>query len=504
MKSIVKAVFTLTFFTFIERTLGFLFKIYLSRELGAVGLGIYQVSMSVFFVLLTLTTSGIPLIVSKLTAKFRAEKNVRGEHALTSSALIIEVVTALVVCAAIFIFQDAIGGLFASRQSMTLLLLLLPAIFFSGVYSAFRGNLWGRQRYTTVSLLEILEQIVRIVLCIVLFYLGFDKVRMTALSLSLACVVSATACAVCYFCSRGRLKNPRGYLLPLLKSSAPITVIRASSSLNNSIIALVVPFLLTAQGMSKADSMYVFGMSVGMAYPLLYLPITVVGSLAFVMIPTLSSSMASGDMKDVRKQIETAVSFSILISALFVPMFFSLGGPIGSFIYNNADSGNFLAFSAWLLIPLSVENIVSSMMNSLDLEVASFVNYLIGSIFLFAILFAFYGHFNIKVLSIGMGVSLTVSTILDVRSIRKKTGISLSFMWTLLKCAGLLLPTVFLTKSLYAILPVMPEFFRIAIAGGTGIVFMALLALVFGAAKFDFFKSRRKKPLKTIAKQPRI
>ena len=65
-----KAVLSVTFFTVIDRVLGFIFKIYLSRELGAVNMGVYQVALSIFFLLLTATTSGIPLIVSKLMAKY--------------------------------------------------------------------------------------------------------------------------------------------------------------------------------------------------------------------------------------------------------------------------------------------------------------------------------------------------------------------------------------------------------------------------------------------------
>lgn len=80
-KTIFSAVFTLSVFTVIDRALGFIFKIFLSRELGAAMLGVYQVALSFFFVLLTATTSGIPLIVSKLTAKYRIsgelKKNVR-------------------------------------------------------------------------------------------------------------------------------------------------------------------------------------------------------------------------------------------------------------------------------------------------------------------------------------------------------------------------------------------------------------------------------------------
>lgn len=48
-KSIMSAVFTLTLFTVLDRALGFGFKIYLSRELGAASLGLYQVALSFFF-----------------------------------------------------------------------------------------------------------------------------------------------------------------------------------------------------------------------------------------------------------------------------------------------------------------------------------------------------------------------------------------------------------------------------------------------------------------------
>lgn len=132
---------TLTAFTVAERALGFLFKIYLSREIGAVGMGIYSVALSFFFVLLTLLTSGIPLVVSKLTAKNGRDAS----SGLCSAALIVEVITALAVCLVVALFRKPIGSLFADAQSMTLVMVMLPALVFSGVYSAFRGVLWGEK-----------------------------------------------------------------------------------------------------------------------------------------------------------------------------------------------------------------------------------------------------------------------------------------------------------------------------------------------------------------------
>ena len=145
------------------------------------------------------------------------------------------------------------------------------------------------------------------------------------------------------------------------------------------------------------------------------------------MIPTVSEGVGRGDFSRVNAQIESATGFAIIIAALFVPMFAALGEPIGRFVYGNETAGKFLSASAWLLIPLSVENITSSVMNSLDLEIRSFVNYLIGSAVSFIIMFAFYGSFRINLLGFALGVGWSTTCVLHLLSIRKKIGLRMSF-----------------------------------------------------------------------------
>ena len=64
-----------TFLSVAERGLGFLYRIVLSRLIGAEGLGLYQVSLSLFSVFLTVGTGGIPITVSRLISKSKAEKD---------------------------------------------------------------------------------------------------------------------------------------------------------------------------------------------------------------------------------------------------------------------------------------------------------------------------------------------------------------------------------------------------------------------------------------------
>ncbi|MDE7405359.1 MAG: oligosaccharide flippase family protein [Clostridiales bacterium] len=497
MNSMTKAVMTMTAFTFAERTLGFLFKIYLSREIGAVGMGIYSVALSFFFVLITLLTSGIPLVVSKQTATNKSESG-----GVCSAALIFELITALVVCLLVVTFQRPIGSLFAERQSMTLVIVMLPALVFSGVYSAFRGVLWGEKRFMSVSAVELIEQVARIIGCVVLFSLFSDKTVAVAASMTVACVVSALAVALFYFCGKRKLKSPKTHFKPLIATSVPITLSRTTSSINNYVIAIAMPFLLMSSGLNSEQSMYVFGSCVGMALPLLYLPITVVGSLAFVMIPTLSEAYASGDKKSMCRQIENALSFSVIIAAIVLPAYMALGEPLGTFIYNNTDAGIFLKKSAWLLLPLAFENIASSMLNSLDLEKKSLINYLIGATTMYVICFAFYSRFDMDVFILAFGLSLIASSVLDVIDIKRRTGFKLKFFKPLLICLAAAYPAWLFAEYIHSIIPgtVLP----IIVAGIGGVCFSALAAVIFGAVDFEMTVSKkRKKHLPLFGKNKR-
>ena len=70
-----------TFLSVAERALGFLYRIVLSRLIGAEGLGLYQIALSLFSVFLTIGTGGIPATVSRFICKSKAEQDTRGERA---------------------------------------------------------------------------------------------------------------------------------------------------------------------------------------------------------------------------------------------------------------------------------------------------------------------------------------------------------------------------------------------------------------------------------------
>ena len=77
-KNIYRTAAVVTGLSIAERALGFLYRIVLSRLIGAEGLGLYQVALSVFSVFITLGTGGIPITVSRLISKNKAGGSAKG------------------------------------------------------------------------------------------------------------------------------------------------------------------------------------------------------------------------------------------------------------------------------------------------------------------------------------------------------------------------------------------------------------------------------------------
>ena len=68
-RNVYRTTFVITALSAIERTLGFLYRIALARFIGAEGLGLYQVALSLFAVFLTIGTGGIPVTISRLKTR---------------------------------------------------------------------------------------------------------------------------------------------------------------------------------------------------------------------------------------------------------------------------------------------------------------------------------------------------------------------------------------------------------------------------------------------------
>ena len=502
MKKFVKATLIITVFSVATRALGFVLRIVLSRLMGAETLGAYQISMSIFGVLMTIIASGLPLIVSRNVSYYQ-DKDVKKQNRIISAGTTIGLSISLLIVVLFFACKDFIL-LAVNEESVNMILILLPCLIVSSIYAILRGGLWGKKKFFTISFTEFFEQVVRIIILIVLVLLPIDLSmgNKSALSLTLSAVASCLLVFILYFCYGEKFANPKGEIKPILKSSAPITLVRTISSVIGSIIAIILPSRLMLFGYSRAEALAVFGVYMGMTLPLIMVPSTFISSIAIALVPELSKetnniALASEKTKLIlQNKIMMAIKSVFAISFVLMPAFISVGIPICKVLFNNAQAGQYLVMSAALMKPMGINQICSSILNAIGLEKRELLNYSVGAILLVicvVVLPQYVGGISIL---IGLGVMHIMSAILSLVELKRRNLINWSFNKYFAICGLILAPTALLGHLIYSLLArVINLFVSTIISGGLTFIFTILLMYVFNVAnlKIVVYKHRQNK-----------
>ena len=243
--------------------------------------------------------------------------------------------------------------------------------------------------------------------------------------------------------------------------------------------------------------MSIYGIALGMTFPLLFLPTTLTGSLSTALVPDISMAMAQNDSSHIQKRVTASINFTLFISFLVVPIFVAIGDKIGVFLYGEALSGTLLQFSSWIMIPMGVTNITSAILNSVGLEVKSFINYIIGGIFTFISVMWLTKFMGVLSLPFGMGVSTTVTMILNIIMLKRKLGIKVKILKELTLFALLSLPTLAITSFVSNLLSsFLPLVFNLIISGGLGVTIYISLCLTFNLVNIQSYIVKFKEKVK--------
>lgn len=488
-KNLYKAVFIITFFSILTRILGFFIRIFMSRELGAEMIGVYQISVSICSVFMTLVNSGIPLTISRLSSEYKAKNDDLMANKVVTSGTILSFSLAVLVCTLTIIFKPVIVSLSHSSLVASVLIALLPAVIGTSLNVGFKGYLWGKQKHFENCVVDFLEQILKIALMIILVTKAKTleiAVINCAIAVSLACLISNLLSMLFYFKQKGKIVSPKGAFKNVFKKSFPITMLRLVSSIGGMVISVVVPYILIKVGYSKEQALSLFGITLGMTLPLLYLPNTLVGSLATALVPDLAKLKAENNSKEFIGKVKTSISFSVFISLLFVPCFMSIGKEIGIFVYKNELSGILLSYFSLMMLPMGISDITSSILNSMGYEFKSFVNFMVGNIFLILSIVFLPKYLGIYALGLGMTLSLTVSSILNVINIKKQLKFEKIILKDTLKLCLFLVPSTLINKFTYNIfIRIFSSFFSIALSSILGVIFYTTLCLIFKVFTID-------------------
>ncbi len=483
MKSIFKAVATVTIFSVITRLLGFFFRIFLTRKLGAEGLGLFQMATSVLGIFMTLISSGIPLSTAKLVSKYETNNELKKRNKVVGASLIIAVGLAIISSITIFLLKTVWNIVLTDSRAVELLIIMIPSVIFSAIYAIFRGALWGQNDYFSCGLTELLEQIIRFVLTVIMLSFVTDYFvasKYSAIAFNITCLMSALITIIIYF-RKAKISFKKGEYKGVLRSSAPITGVRLANSLVQPLTTLIIPTMLILNGYTQSEAVSSFGIIMGMTFPMLFVPMAVIGSISMVLIPSISSMMAKNEHSAIQNNISSSINVSTYISMLFIPLYLSVGDMIGVILFDNVTSGILLQLSAICVLPITMCNLTGSILNALNMEVKSFVNYIIGSIVLFLTLILATPIAGINSIIISFFLSMSVISLLNLRMIKKCIPeLKINLINLFFKYLLIIIPASLLGNFVANIVGfAFNSFFSCVIGGGISILSTIILCHVF-------------------------
>ncbi len=422
--NIYKSAAQVTVFSTIEKCLSFIYRIILTRIIGAEGIGIYQICLTVFAVFLTAASSGVPITVSRLMAKSGASGDTRGKHAAVTAGIVSTLIITIPIAIILFFGRSAFGFLFSDDRCMDIFIILLPGLVLTSVYSVIRGSFWGNKQFVPYSVIELLEDAIMVVAGVWLVWGVSDPVdgaRLAIIAVLISYVFSFCVSLFWYFRKGGRMANPKPQLKPLFSAAAPITAMRTSTSLLNSAVAVILPLLLVnVCGYTNSEALALYGIVLGMAVPLIYSPNALIGSIAVVVAPELSENYYKKRDDAVRYDIEKTIKAAVFIAALLVPVLFVLGSALSIFLYDSELCGKIVTISSFMILPTCITMITNTVLNSMNCEKRTLVYFFIGAAVMLICLLFLTRYMGVYAYVLGISLSQIICAVLNLIYLSKK------------------------------------------------------------------------------------
>ncbi|MEE1126634.1 MAG: oligosaccharide flippase family protein, partial [Acutalibacteraceae bacterium] len=159
----IKNAAVLTVTALILRGIGMVFRVWLSGAVGAEGMGLYQLILSVYMLAATFATSGISTAVTRLIAEELEVGTARSVRRILFRSVCLTLVIAAASTAAVFFGADLIAEFFIKDMRAALSLKILAfSLPFMGISSCIRGYFIALRRVAVQSSAQVFEQLIRI------------------------------------------------------------------------------------------------------------------------------------------------------------------------------------------------------------------------------------------------------------------------------------------------------------------------------------------------------
>ena len=334
----------------IIKLFGLAYKWYLTNKegFGDKGNAIYSAGFSIYALLLTISSTGVPNAVAKLVSSHIAKNDYRGAHRVFKVAFGAFSIIGLAGALTLFLGANYIANvMLAIPEAEGCLVALSPAIFFVSIISVFRGYFNGREDMKATANSQTIEQLFKTVITILLV----EAIEITSkentnlmaaganFATTLATIISFVYLYIFYKARRKEIAKEiitsRNYgaesifktIKNILFVSIPMSLSSILASMNRNIDSITVKRSLV-KFLTESEALKQYGILSGKVDTLTTLPLSINIAFATTLVPAITTCMSRGNVEIAKQRI----SFSLIVTMLI-----GLPCMVGMFIFARSN-----------------------------------------------------------------------------------------------------------------------------------------------------------------------
>lgn len=316
------------------QVLGFIYRILLTRMAGAEGMGVYSLVMQIYTIAYSFCISGIFVAVNTVGARLYAAGNILMVRRLVRIAFLALFSLFFVLAAPTALSHRQIAvHILNNPETDRAILLVLLCIFLTGVENVLKAAFLGAKLVKHTSISELLEQILRMVLVLMLLYCFANGVHgitamLIVLGMTLSELFSVSFLGVSYIrrflLQKGKGdRREHGIARSFFDIAVPSVVTALTCNVFSAVATLLFPARLQAAGFTQSQAVGTLGVLTGMAGPVFLLPAALTASVCTVLLPRVSAAAATKNQAALEREISRGLVIvgcaSIPFTALLIP-----------------------------------------------------------------------------------------------------------------------------------------------------------------------------------------
>lgn len=454
-KSLVKGAAVLAVAGIIVKVFGAAYRIVLTGIITDVGMAYYAPAASLYSVLLVVSTSGIPIAISRMVSERYAIGRFDEADRVFQISRYLMLVLGIAGFVVLFFFARPIAEMMRLEGSAMAMQATAPALLLVPIMSSYRGYFQGQQLMSPTALSQVVEQIFRVVFGIVLalalmsgsFLVGTysDELQRGAaggcFGASAGAIGGLAVMIIIYLHSRNRLKEQMGrskegsresagsILKTILVIAVPITIGATLMPMANLVDASVVNVRLLDAGFDPETAKSLYGQLTGFCEPIVALPQVFMSAIVMSIVPMVAAANRLRETERLHETISLGLRMSTIVAFPCAAGLVILAKPVLTMLFfTQRDAAANAAPSLQVLsagfILLALITILTGILQGVGKQVFPVINLFLGLLVKVVVTWVLVAIPGINVVGAPLGTiaAYLVAAVVDLICVVKFTG----------------------------------------------------------------------------------